>query len=180
MAMADERTTNRKGERWSLKDWSQLAQIAGTIGVVVSILTLAYQIRENTKTLRLSQMHVTLETYNQLRLAIMEHPEISKIARKGYKDRKSLKEDEVWQFEAYMAYLFYSAHAHFQRTVDVDVDSGLWKKSVSFYQHLLQKYPGVASWWCENKGGLDVRFIKTMEQNWPRPCLDPPSLKTSK
>ncbi len=158
--------------RWTLQEWASVAQIAATVGVLVSLVALAYQLRENTRTLRLNQMQATLANYNAVRLALMGDPNFAHVALTGFADRDALSEVDQFRFNSFMDYLFYSGHAHFTRTVEVSQNSGLWNASALFYQRLVQENPGAAAWWCSNNGGFNPAFIQSVELGWESSCSE--------
>jgi hypothetical protein len=154
----------------SLDQWSQLAQIVGIIGIVLAIVSLIFQIRANTRAVRLSAMNSTLATYNDIRLAVMTSAELADVAVAGFKDRAALGETDKFKFENYLECLFYSGHAHFTRTQLVNPNTGLWSASAAWYRWLVQENPGVASWWCENKEHFNNLFVAEIEADWHSGC----------
>jgi hypothetical protein len=63
-------------KKLSLGDWTQFAEIAGTIGVIVSLLFVAHSIDENT---RRASAQISDGTYDALRVATVltiEHPRL--------------------------------------------------------------------------------------------------------
>ena len=74
----------------SLEDVSYLAQIVASIGVILSLIFVGYQIRQNTATLQRSEHNSTMSEWSTIRMAIAQSREISELMTAG------LEGNEPW------------------------------------------------------------------------------------
>ncbi len=109
----------------TLEDLGNLGEFVGAIGVVASLLYLAFQIRQNTSQMEQNTRSTEFATLNalvqdaqQFRLLVAQDAECMRIYREGLRDFESLNEEERWRFGALMQYLFNNFLMHW-RSVDL-------------------------------------------------------------
>jgi hypothetical protein len=54
----------------SLAEWSNFAQVVGTVAVIVTLLFVGLQIRQNTNALQRNEHNSTMEQWTVIRMAI--------------------------------------------------------------------------------------------------------------
>jgi steroid delta-isomerase-like uncharacterized protein len=86
----------------NLKKMALLAEVAGGIGIIVSILYLAYEVSENTEGLALSHHLVLSEQVQDLEDNLLQNSELADIVRRGSDDLGQLDAKERYQFERYL------------------------------------------------------------------------------
>jgi len=67
----------------SLEQWSSLAQIVASIGVVVSLIFVGLQVRQNTGALQRNEHNSTMEQWTVVRMAIAKHRDIAELMTAG-------------------------------------------------------------------------------------------------
>lgn len=83
----------------SLSDWASIASIVGTVAVVGSLLTVAYTIDRNTKTLSRQGVDQLYDAWRQLALLMAADPDLAALYKHGLRDLSSLDEKERAQYE---------------------------------------------------------------------------------
>ena len=73
----------------SLEQISYLAQIVGSVGVVISLLFVGFQVRENTAALQRNEHNSTMTQWSVIRMAIVRHREIAEFMTAGLHGKKS-------------------------------------------------------------------------------------------
>jgi hypothetical protein len=63
-----------------------LAELAGALGVIASLVYLAIQIRQNTRSAREAAWHSVLRDLQQFRSLIAQDPEVARVYRDGLRD----------------------------------------------------------------------------------------------
>ncbi len=84
-----------------------IAESAGALGVIVSLIYLALQVRQNTKQVRLSRFQETSSTL-QDGFAPIYHPGNPEIWHKGHHRPDELEEQEAHTFRLFMARQLYN------------------------------------------------------------------------
>lgn len=77
----------------TIEQWAAVAEIVGGIAVLISLIYLASQIRQNTKqlemnlkSLRLKAFERTVESGNRVREILITNGEVAELFRRGLKD----------------------------------------------------------------------------------------------
>ena len=83
----------------NLAEWASIAEIIGTVAIVVSLLTVAYSIDRNTKVLSRQGMDELYDGSRELNLLMVADPELALLMKKAQKDIFSLSEKERAQYE---------------------------------------------------------------------------------
>ena len=96
----------------SLNDLANLGQVIGALAVVISLIYVAFQIRQNTAAIRSATAQSVHEHFAGWYNAFACDGSLSQIAINGLKDYGSLSETEKARFVAlFMAFLSYGQNA---------------------------------------------------------------------
>lgn len=96
----------------TLNDLANIGQVIGAIAVVISLIYVAYQIRQNTSAVRAATAQSVHEHFANWYNSFACDPSLPQIALKGLKDYGSLADADKARFVAtFMAFLSYSQNA---------------------------------------------------------------------
>lgn len=96
----------------NLTDLANIGQVIGAIAVVISLIYVALQIRQNTNAVRAATAQSVHEHFANWYHLIAADAELSRIAANGLRDYQSLSENERTRFIAsFMSFLSYSQNA---------------------------------------------------------------------
>jgi hypothetical protein len=96
----------------NLTDLANIGQVIGALAVVVSLIYVALQIRQNTNAVRSATAQTVHEHFANWYHLLASDPELSQIAANGLRDYSSLSEAERVRFIAtFMSFLSYSQNA---------------------------------------------------------------------
>ena len=132
-----------------------IGEIIGAAGVIITLLYLASQLRQNTRALQVTSIDSTTQVGNDVRRLLAENPEMTDIYRRGLADPDSLDDLEYERFR-------------------LAVTNGIWalwnawaqaklggRESWTAQQHILVRMltaPGGRLYWAENGGEFDPEF----------------------
>ena len=142
-------------------NWDAIAAVAellGALGVIASLVYLATQIRQNTRSAREAAWHSVVSDLQQFRSLIAQDPEVARIYREGLRDLKSLNDDDRWRFGALMQSL-YSVWETAFRT-----------RSEGLFQHHFDDIawqatrPGFREWWSKGKRLYSAEFRQFIDE----------------
>jgi hypothetical protein len=138
-------------------DWgaiSAVAEILAAVGVIVSLLYLAAQIRQNTRQLdevgrsqRLESLNEVANRFTHWRELITANGDVASIWRRGQADFRSLDEDERVRFENLAIEMFWCFGMLFfyrEESALGDLPEDVTQSNL----HLLADSPGVRVWWA--------------------------------
>lgn len=131
-----------------------LGEIVGAVAVVITLIYLAVQTRQNTAAVRHAFARGVMEDANAWRFKIVEDPNISELFRKGLRDPESLDANDKYRFRMFLdALVFHWQHA---------VSSGVPIPPGNVTRVLSQ--PGGAWYWARAKNLLEPEFVEFIER----------------
>jgi hypothetical protein len=123
-------------------------EFLGGIAVVVSLVYLASQIRQNSKLLRASTASASVAANNSSSTLIAGDPELARIYWDGLVDRSSLPEADRRRFDPLLHIFFAGWNQEYQFAEDGVVGPAVWENRRNGMLRLLQQ-PGMTQWWDE-------------------------------
>jgi hypothetical protein len=126
-----------------------LGEIVGAAAVVITLVYLAVQTRQNTEAVRHAFARGVMEDANAWRFKIVENPDVSELFRNGLRDPESLDANDKYRFRMLLdALLFHWQHA---------VQSGVPIPKANITRVLSQ--PGGVWYWSRAKDVLTPEFV---------------------
>jgi len=86
----------------TLADLGNVGELVGAVAVVVSLVYLSVQIRQNTRMMRVSTHHATKTAYNTLHLAFGSDPIVSGLLDRGAENYSQLDREERFRYAMLM------------------------------------------------------------------------------
>jgi hypothetical protein len=120
--------------------------LVAAIGVIASLIYLAIQIRQNTRSVRMASHHSISAGLHELSKTIANDPKMAELWRKGTRDLNCLSDDDRIRFELLAGWLFRSyeeLHAYHDRGL---IESNFWA-SRSRNMLAFISLPGIRQWW---------------------------------
>jgi hypothetical protein len=141
----------------SLEDLGNLGEFIAAVAVVVTLVYLAIQIRQNTRqigdntrALRLSSRDATQQAFSRWR-HLVSAAETADLHIRGCADFASLSAAERFRFGVLLQELFLSYEAMHRLIPEELYERELWeKRQLPFLAKMLCQ-PGVHMWWEQNK-----------------------------
>ena len=147
-----------------------IGEIVGAIAVVLSLVYLAAQIRQNTRqveeqarTQRQNGLLAARSAFTEWRTLVIQDPAIAALWRKGSESLELLNEDERTQMDFLLIDFFWAFATVWIQMSEGLVDESLWKLSrdnVALYAR-----PGVRSWWSSSphRNEYPVEFARSID-----------------
>ncbi len=88
-------------KKLTLTEWAAVGELIATVGVVISLLFVAYSINRNTEVNQASTENLIFEQHAQLANLIMADPSLAKILAKMRTDDQDLDQVEAVRWEKY-------------------------------------------------------------------------------
>ncbi len=122
-----------------------LAEVVSAVGVIVSLIYVAAQVRHNTRAVRSATHHALVTTRLDYVALVADNPELSRIVRVGSEDYGRLDQDERHRFGLVMYYSFSAGENFYYQHRQGALDREQWER------------------WCET---LRVYFAQPGIQEW--------------
>lgn len=135
----------------------------GGLAVIVSLIYLAQQIRQNTRMLRASALSSTTDTYVAFNHLLGSDPLSARVFQLGLEDFAALAENEQRQFLNLMRAALIS-YEHVYQNFDAGlIDAEVWDRYQREAKRLLQ-IPHVDIWWQARKHAYTQSFVDYMDK----------------
>ena len=146
----------------SISDLGSLGEFVSSIAVLVTLIYLALQIRQNTYATRAVSHHAITDALNQLNLTLGKDDVVAQIWITGMNDRSSLSDVQREQFDALLrAYMHVCDTMYYQAHVGAG-DDGLWKAEERYLNVILTSSGG-ADWLEENSLSISPDYREAID-----------------
>ena len=132
-------------------------EFLGGIAVVVSLVYLASQIRQNSRLLEAAGADAMMQVTSQSSLLITQDGEVSRIFWDGIEDRDGLSEADRRRFDPLISMQFLGYSQHHGYSLRGLADTRAWKTQQMGLRWQLAQ-PGVRQWWREWRGTFAEEF----------------------
>ena len=129
-----------------LESLANLGEIVGAVAVVVSLIYLAVQIRQNTQAQRTENFSRALDRVAAMQAALSRDSETSALFAKGVADPSALTRAERIQFTWAMYELFGAFEFMFLAAKTKSIPEDIWQRWSSAVAFWLS-FAGVKTWW---------------------------------
>jgi hypothetical protein len=138
-----------------------VGEVVGALAVVITLLFLSQQLRQNTRTVRKAYRSQMAETVSNS-ISVMQNPEFARVMVIALNDSDSMTPEDRVVFGSFiLSILRIWEDAYFQ-WVDGDYESGAWRANRVYMLDTLS-IPGVYSFFETRKAWLDSRFVAYVE-----------------
>jgi len=133
----------------TLEDLGNLGDFIGSIGVIVSLVYVGFQIRQNTEATRDMSAQNLTDAISKTNLVVAGNDELAKLIQSGLFDRKVPSEHEQFRFNT----LFFAAYNQIDFAYRQYMAGKLDLKSCKRMEVEIPAYlqlPGAKAWWDQN------------------------------
>jgi hypothetical protein len=147
----------------TLQDLGNLGEILGAIGVIVSLLYLAVQVRQNTRSIRASTYQAFSESFRDFRNLLLGDERLGAVWGKGLRSRSELSETERAQFDALLMNFLRGVEVSFYQQANGLLDEDFYRGWID-EALVIWSLPGPSDWWSENSQFFNREFRAVWER----------------
>ncbi len=154
----------------TLEDLGNLGEIVAAIGVVVSLIYLGRQIRQNTahlsqntQSVQLSALEATVESGNRVRELLIVNPELSELYTKGLEGYSQLDRTERLRFGMLLTNLYGAVQASYTRNALLRSDPASFEYSKKLLDSMLA-HAGIREWWERRQADWQQEFREVVNE----------------
>lgn len=129
-----------------LQTFANIGEFLGGIGVLVSLVYLAFQIRSNTASQRSQNYGLSLERMAAMQERLASDPEYTELFNRGLSDPDQLSFRERTQFVWTLTEMFGNLEFMFIQAQEGNITPALWQRWELTMRWWLT-WPGIARWW---------------------------------
>ena len=130
----------------NLETLANIGEFVGALGVIISVIYLAVQVRKQTEESRLAATRELADQYQSCLAACVEDPSLSEVWLKGIKDFRALSDPERLRLSLQFQRLFRNLEQQFLHRRRVSVDSSYFESIDRSFTEALT-FPGMLEWW---------------------------------
>ena len=140
-----------------------VAAIASSAAVILSLIYLAVQIRQNTRATRASTYQSVVMHGGAMLRTIMESPDLAELVVKATWSEEELTAGETMRFASFASSVFrYFDSLHYHARSGT-IEQGQWVGFDAFLREVLES-KRLVEWWEEHKHVFDAEFISYVDE----------------
>jgi hypothetical protein len=124
---------------------SAIGQLVGALAVVISLIYLANEVRNNAHATRHAAMRATLDSFNRLAQQLTQDPDLAGLFYRGCDDFESLEGVDRARFGWFMHQMFRNMEDVYHQHLKGHLDPHLWR-GLEVIMRDLNTPPGVQAW----------------------------------
>ena len=141
-----------------------VGEILGALGVIVSLVYLASQIRTQNRESRVAAVNEWTNQWNQFLVSFAEHPNLAELWIKGARDFSALDSTEVVQYSSQLGRIFRVGENIFDQYKQGLFDPKTWR-GVERTLADVARFPGAKAWWPTRSHWYSDEFV-ALVQPW--------------
>jgi hypothetical protein len=141
---------------------SAFAELLASLGVIVSLIYVSVQIRQNSRVTETSNYQQIMEYQNSVITTIIDNADAANIYNRGLESFLSLSEDEKTRFHMMMTPIITGSQMNFQLHNRRLMDDELFEGQRSSFLKMFDS-PGVREWWQSNKMWFHKDFVAYLD-----------------
>jgi hypothetical protein len=148
----------------SFEQISYLAQIVASVGVVVSLIFVGLQIKQNTRALQRAEHNSTMEQWTVLRQAIAQNREIAELMTAGLQGERVLDAADHLRLEQMLQEYAWASFHIWDRTQRGVFPKGTFEATAGAFLCGLLTTPRGGAWWRSAKHiGFPPGFVSDVD-----------------
>ena len=148
----------------SLEEISLVSQIAAAAGVIVSLIFVGLQIKQNTSAIQRSEHNSTMAQWTVIRQAIAQNRDIAELMTAGLEGERALDAADQLRLEQMLQENAWAAFHIWDRTQRGIFPKGTFEATGGALLKQLLRTRGGATWWQNAKGyGFHPGFVADVD-----------------
>ena len=144
---------------------SAMADILASIGVIISLVYLAVQVKQSAAVIKLAGFEKMFDKLTDQTSLIVENEDVASIYLRGQESYNSLSETEQIRFHMYMSGMMQSLNIIFTQSTRDLIDPVVFKHTADIYFEKVLTPPGVREWWSTWKTWYQPEFVTYVDAN---------------
>ena len=143
-----------------------ISQLVAAVGVILSLVFVGLQIKQNTRALQRTEHNSTMEQWTVIRQAIAQNRDIAELMTTGLQGERTLDSADQLRLEQMLAEQAWAAFHIWDRTQRGIFPKGTFEATGGALLAKLLRTPGGAAWWGSAKHagyGFQPRFVAQVD-----------------
>jgi hypothetical protein len=147
-------------------DWDAIGavgEIIGALAVLVTLVYLARQIRQNTGALRAAALNSSIQAASLIRSEMFNSEELSELFLLGSSRPDELDEVQAYRFRNIVSNMLWAIWNFYSQYRYADLSDEAWQSQKYVIVRILST-PGGARYWEQSKQEFDTQFVEVIDQ----------------
>ena len=146
-------------------NWDAIGAIGesiGAIAVFVTLIYLAMQIRQNTRSVQASAVDSAISQVNQIRERLISDREVTNLYRRGNEDPASLDDEDIIRYRLLIHNILLAESNVFHQAEFTGLSESTWKTQIPIVERVVSNVGG--RWFWENhRNEFEESFRKLID-----------------
>src|SRR5262252_9881925 len=141
-----------------------ISQLVAALGVILSLVFVGLQIKQNTRALQRTEHNSTMEQWTVIRQAIAQNRDIAELMTAGLQGERALDAADQLRLEQMLAEHAWAAFHIWDRTQRGIFPKGTFEVTGGALLEMLLRTPGGATWWQNaRQTGFPLGFVAAVD-----------------
>lgn len=140
------------------RSWRNWVEIGGFVAIVVSLVLVVLEIRQNTLAVRISSLQQHLQQHETLVITALENPDLLRIDTLGNAGLDALSEAELAPFILYNWNIIRNNFVAFELLQSGVLPRSQWRTFEAALERRIRRSAGLRDLWAERRGELPAEF----------------------
>ena len=147
----------------TLQDLTNLAEILASIGIIISLIFVGFQIRQNSNLLERGEENTTMSEWSAIRHLLIGNRDVARIWKAGLEDDNNLDEVDLARLETLFEDHLWAAYHIWDRTRRGLMKHGKFSDTQGPYLKSILDTNYGSKWWLQAKLGFPPSFVKDVD-----------------
>jgi len=138
----------------TIQDLGSIGELVAAIATVATLVYLAVQIRQNTKSVRSAAFQSAQRDLGDKLDSLAQDPELLRVFFDGNRDFESFSREDRRRYATFMVGMFRRYETLLYHTRLGNIEQGQWEGPLSEL-HNIFRHPGARAWWVGAKGSFN-------------------------
>jgi len=135
---------------------SALGDVVGAFAILVTLIYLAFQLKQNTRQVKIAALQSTMGQWNSWSEVLAGSPDLAAIVARGNEDFHALDPPDALRYSAYIQIFFDAVENYHDQILEVGI-RGNESVLASIVQRRI-RIQGFAQWWEDNQDDYETAF----------------------
>ena len=141
----------------TIQDLGSLGELIAAVATLATLIYLALQIRQNTRSNQAASFHAIYDSMNHVNVSVIQNSELTRVWLAGSQERSALNPEELHKFDfTLLSYFHVFETLHYQARLGAGDQDLVIAEERSIRNLLLLS--GVREWWSENPYAFGPEF----------------------
>ena len=143
--------------------FAAIAELLSATGVIISLVYVGSQVRQNTKMMHAASIDATSGASNYVREQIVAHADVASLYNKGNRNPDELTDEEAVRYRVLIHSILWTSWNSYAQTQLTGLDRSVFEAQKPFIRRIVSS-PGGKWFWRAYRSEFEASFRETIEE----------------